>query len=262
MMRCRFDVSSTTGFGRLARWMCLVLTIFLAVSFLAPGCLWSQDSRGVFKDYVDSLGKSLYFLAWPTAQYEGVSFGEVTPNGDGADVSFRLYGKSAFDDSSLWVDVVIVVRNGQIADLRWGRNNAILAQPGSTVKAMGEALAQLNEQYQRDHRPSIPTSSGFAFLFHNECNRPVRLAIHYQDLSGQWLTDGWWQFGAGGSGYLETNGSRLKSNSAVWYYYAETTDDNLEWAGDDFTAYLEGRTLRMKGLTDKQGDSEWSSSCP
>jgi hypothetical protein len=229
----------------------------ISAMLLLPGSLWCSDSQSDFEQFVNSLGKSLYFLAWPTAQYEGVSFGGVTRNGDATDITFRLYGKSAFDDSSLWVDTVIEVRNGEITDLRWGQNNAILAAPGSTVKAMGEALRQLNQEYQRNHPPA---QAGFGYYFTNQCSKTVSLAIRYKDMSGQWRTTGWWQFSPGQSSYLDAGGSPVKSNSAVWYYYAQTTDGALEWTGDLKTS-LENRTLYMKEMVDKEGDSEWSIQC-
>jgi hypothetical protein len=256
MKRCAQD-GMPWGRRSSSRWLCLIA--ILSAMLLFPGGLWCQDSgESGFKDFVDSLGKSLYFMAWPTAQYEGVTFGGVSSSEDAKYITFRLYGKSAFDDGPLWVDTIIEVRNGQITDLRWGRNNAILAAPGSTITAMGQALAQLNEDYQRSHHPA---EQGFGYFFTNQCNKPVSLAILYKDLSGQWQTAGWWQFAPGASDYLKySNGSRVTSTSAAWYFYAESGDGSFQWKGTQKTS-LEGRTLYMKEMNDKEGDSEWSVQC-
>jgi uncharacterized membrane protein len=238
---------------------------------LFPGGLWGQDSRSGFQGFVDAVGKSLYFLAWPTAIYEGVDFGGVAADGDAVDVTIRLYGRSAFSNGPLWVNTVIVVRNGEISDVRWGQNNAVLAAPGSTIKAWGEALAKVNADYQRDH-PSpqavapqavMPQAvvAGVPYHFTNRCTRAVNLAIRYTDTSGQWQTTGWWLFTPGQSSYLDANGSPLRSNSRTWFYYAESTDGALQWTGD-LPARLDDRTLPMQQMSAQDGDNDWSVQCP
>jgi uncharacterized membrane protein len=260
-------------YGGFGRWICLVAVAGL---LLFPGGLWGQDSASGFKDFVDSVGKSLYFLAWPTATYEGVDLVGIAPNGDAVDITVHLYGKSAFSDGPLWVDTVVEIRNGQITDLRWGRNNAILAAPGSTIKAMAEALAQVNADYQRDHpspqavapqavRPQavMPQAAvaGVPYHFTNQCSRAVNLAIRYTDASGQWQTTGWWRFTPSESANLELNGGSLRSNSRTWFFYAETTDGALTWGGDQATL-LNDRTLSMKQMTAQDGNNDWSVQCP
>ena len=62
--------------------------------------------------------------------------------------------------------------------------------------------------------------------------------------------------------YLESNNQRLKATKTVWYYYAEATDESgWKWAGDATTAYLNGRALKMRKLTDKEGDNDWFTTC-
>jgi uncharacterized membrane protein len=227
------------------------------ISLLAytPSLLAAEST---YRGFVDSVAESLFFLAWPTATYESVEFGDVEFLSSGADVSFRLHGKSSFDDGPLWVDVVIEVRNGEITDLRWGRNNAVLAQPGSTIKALAEELDRINNERSRSQASS--TAAGLGYQFTNRCSRSVELAIHYMDTSGRWQTEGWWTFAPGESASLNNNAGRLTSNKATWYFYARTSDNAWEWRGDNrFT--LNGTSLGMREMTDTEGDSEWYVSC-
>lgn len=240
------------GRRRLASALLLELMLLLA---WAPRLLADESA---YRGFVDSVAKSLFFLAWPTATYESVEFGDVDFVSSGADVSFRLHGKSAFDDGPLWVDVVIEVRNGDITDLRWGRNNAILAPPGSTIKVMADELARINNE-QSGHQASS-TADGYGYWFTNRCSISVELAIHYLDSSGRWQTEGWWTFAPGESAFLTNDAGRLTSNNATWYFYAHTTDNAWEWKGNNrFTLY--DRSLGMREMTDTEGDSEWYVSC-
>jgi hypothetical protein len=257
------------GGKRALRALGAIFSICMALVLLCPAESWSAESRTAYQELVGSIGKGVFFLAWPTADYESVSFGDVYPTANGADISFRLHGKSGINGGPLWVDVIIEVRDGKITDLRWGRNNAVLAQPGSTIEAWGQALAQLNEQSSRSRRsdqtvqPNRPSSqsNGFGYLFTNHCKSPVEVAICYRDTSGQWRTDGWWTFAPGGSAYLFSDGSKLAATTSEWYFYAATTDgSDWKWAGE-YTVSLNGRTLHMRKVIDKEGDSEWSVDC-
>lgn len=247
-----------------ASWIVSSICMFLLIA--SPAILrGDDDSRESYKSFADAVGESLYFLAWPTAEYQRVSFGGVSFTSNGADVSFRLHGKSGFDGGHLWVDVVVEIRNGEITNLRWGDNNAILAQPGSTMKAMGEILAELNEEYSQSQGGGARqsgTSQGYRYYFTNNCSRPVTLAIRYRDVAGQWRTEGWWKFAPGAGNYLSSSTHQeLRSNSAVWYYYAEATDGSgWSWTGS-LPVSFDGRNLRMQEMNDKEGDSEWSITC-
>jgi uncharacterized membrane protein len=234
---------------------CVVMLGLISLFAYTPNLL--ADESG-YRGFVDSVAGSLYFLAWPTATYERVEFGDLQSVHSGADVSFRLHGKSAFDDGPLWVDVVIEVRNGQITDLRWGRNNAILAQPGSTIKALAEELARINSEQSRSHSSS--TAAGFGYRFTNRCSRSIDLAISYMDTSGQWRTEGWWSFAPGESAFLTNQAGRLTSNNTTWYFYARTTDNAWEWRGEN-RFVLGGTSLGMRETADTEGDNEWFVSC-
>ncbi len=96
----------------------------------------------------------------------------------------------------------------------------------------------------------------------NNCQHPVRLAIHYRNLGGAWVSMGWWTVGPKAAIYLaDSTNRRLSTSSEGWYYYAESTDQtNLVWKGDKIIKY-EGVELPMSLLKDDEGDSEWTLVC-
>lgn len=145
------------------RWATRFLVTLLLASLLMvalPQAAWSGgDDEGGFTSFINGIGEMLYFLAWPTADYDRVSISDVSAIAGGAEISVRLHGTSAFSGDHLWTDLVIVIRNGEVKDLRWGRHNAILAEPGSTITAWGEILADLSEEYSSSRGNSQGRSS-------------------------------------------------------------------------------------------------------
>ena len=139
--------------------VCAVSIVVLVVAALCgnPAYAQSDDSndQSSWQKFVDSVGAAVYKFAWPTATYDHVSFQGISQATDGVDVKFRVHGISAFDNGPLWTDVILLIRNGQVDDIRWGANNAQLAAPGETMKALGSLLVQLNKDYNQDH-PSTP----------------------------------------------------------------------------------------------------------
>lgn len=224
----------------------------------------AQEGEGFYRGFVDAVGETIFALAWPTAEYERVAFGSVTFGADGAQVSFRLHGKSAWDDGPLWVEVMIDVRDGRITDLRWGRHNALLAEPGETIGLLSQALEELTAELARSQgsaAPSAGSGEGYRFVFTNGCRSPVQLAIRYRDVEDRWRTEGWWTFAPGKTAHLASDGKVLRSNRATWYYFAESLDGSrLEWSGDEVVSF-QGRRLSMRAATDEHGDSEWTVTC-
>jgi len=242
----------------------LTLGLFLAVGVVTSAA-HAEPNESEYRSFIDAIGETLYAWAWPTAQYERVGFGGVTPTANGAEIAIRLHGKSSFSDTHLWTDVIVEVRNGEVVDLRWGRNNAILAQPGETMKALGQALAELTAEYQRELEGSGGSSSsasGQAFHFKNNCDHPVRLAIHFRDLRGKWRTEAWWSFAPGESAYLNsTDQRRYRSDSSIWYYYVEATDGSgLTWSGD-FSLEWNGLEIPMAKTQDSSGSLDLAVKC-
>lgn len=63
-------------------------------------------------------------------------------------------------------------------------------------------------------RQSSP--NGREFYFRNNCPYPIRLVMHYRELSGEWTTKGWWNFNANSGSYLASNGQRIPHGGCVW----------------------------------------------
>jgi uncharacterized membrane protein len=232
------------------------LLVVLAFQLVAGGSASAQeDGSANYEKLGAAIGKTLYFFAWPTATYESATFGGIARAASGLNVVFRLHGKSAFDDGYLWTDVVLLIRNWQIVDLKWGQNNAALMAPGATMKAMGEALHELNNEVARTQRPASQ------FVFTNQCGHPLQLAIEYQGVDGQWHRAGWWSFASGETSTLQFDGQTLTTSNDVWYFYAEATDDSgLIWKGRHRVS-ADGRDLPMAKVQDAEGDREWSATC-
>jgi len=100
------------------------------------------------------------------------------------------------------------------------------------------------------------------FKVTNECNQPVRVAIHYKDVTDNWRTEGWWTFNAGEPGYLtDPSNVRLITRKVTWYYYAEGVNDkSLVWKGNNIFK-LNGADIPMVELKDDGGDSDWVLTC-
>ncbi|MBX3328521.1 MAG: DUF1036 domain-containing protein [Nitrospira sp.] len=107
----------------------------------------------------------------------------------------------------------------------------------------------------------LDAASG-GFRVTNSCRHPVRVAIHYRNLMGDWTSMGWWTVNANQSTYLaDSSNKRLATTAETWFYYAESTDqDHLVWKGDRTIRYG-NLDLPMVQLKDKDGDSEWSLTC-
>jgi len=153
----------TTCVGKVAVGLTSICLFFAVFN---PFHLQAQADRSEetsYKDFIDGVGAMLYFLAWPSAAYDSVSFAGASAANGGTDVKVRLHGKSSINDGYLWTELIVVFRDGEIRDVKWGRNNALLMQPGSTVTAFGEALSELNAEYERSQ------SASRVFLFGRPC---------------------------------------------------------------------------------------------
>lgn len=103
---------------------------------------------------------------------------------------------------------------------------------------------------------------GFLYRFTNNCRHEIRLAVHYRNMDGDWVTRGWWIFEPGETSVLREARGRIRSMNQNWYYYAECTGSRrCHWTGDDVQVRLRGRTLDMIRRTDRQGDNEWAIRC-
>jgi hypothetical protein len=133
---------------RQAIWGMHIVALVVFSLSLSSNTSYADSPDSEHRSLVDSIGAMVYGFAWPTAEYERVSFGSARETSEGTEITFRVHGRSSFGGGPLWTDVAIELSDGQITDIRWGENNAILAQPGETVKALGQVLADLNNEYR------------------------------------------------------------------------------------------------------------------
>ncbi|HRW08484.1 MAG TPA: SH3 domain-containing protein [Caldilineaceae bacterium] len=99
----------------------------------------------------------------------------------------------------------------------------------------------------------------------NSCPRPIEVAIRYRTLSGEWLTDGWWQFEPKTANYLTNSGLQdVITNNAKFYFYARATDNSdTVWAGD-VERQFQGTNLPMREIDitrDNLGDYTLNLTC-
>ncbi|MBW4981631.1 DUF1036 domain-containing protein [Mameliella sp. CS4] len=83
----------------------------------------------------------------------------------------------------------------------------------------GESRAQT--QYAQNNNQ-------FTVIFLNACNRQIQTAINYRDLSGNWVTNGWWNLSPGESATVAFTTNR------IYYMYAESiapVSSRIYWRG-------------------------------
>ena len=73
-----------------------IVIAFLVVAGTSSLSAQPAADRAWYERLVDGVAGLAYNIAWPTATYERVTFGSLRPVSGGADVTFRLHGKSAF----------------------------------------------------------------------------------------------------------------------------------------------------------------------
>lgn len=107
--------------------------------------LIAQRNADEARSLVGSFASTVYNLAWPTAHYEGATMGIPQRIGRGYDVPIVLYGRSGISDGPLWLEIVFELRDGELYNVRLGRDNAILMRPFETLQIVGTlglAIAQ------------------------------------------------------------------------------------------------------------------------
>jgi hypothetical protein len=158
-------------------WLVMTLATTLLAGF-APRARAQDESQ--IQRFVNDVGKTLYFFAWPSAKYEGVRFNGLSGAPNGFDARLTLVGKSALDGESLWTELVLEVRNGQVSNVRWGKNNAIAFKPGESISAFGEFIGELNKQYARSNSGVGPAPAAALGLTALCLNNPTKGPVAYR----------------------------------------------------------------------------------
>jgi hypothetical protein len=250
---CRGSVFPTT--------LLSLLLVFVTCFGLPASAENPEDAKGL----VESIAETVYLAAWPTATYESASVYSVDAARGGFDVSVKLSGKSAFGGGDLWMVLVLKLRQGGLEDVEVVRHNAILAEPFTTAKAVGQLLAELAEEGAASPQGAAGVGAGHGrkVLVNNRCRHSVRLALDYFGVEGTWHQTGWWTLGSGESSYLNDEpGRSLRTASSVLYFYAEALDGAVVWNNGRHSAVVGGRDLSMSHVEDDVGDVDLVLSCP
>jgi hypothetical protein len=121
-----------------------------------PVDLIAQRNESEARTLAGSLASVTFNLGWPTATFEGYSFGHLQQVSGGFDVSVRLHGKSALGEGTLWMNVVLELRNGVLTNLRVDDHNAAIFAPFASVQLFSSVIADILRD-QRDEALLIGT---------------------------------------------------------------------------------------------------------
>ena len=172
---------------------------FVLAAVLVSGVASAQSGtdEAWYKRFINSVGKTLFFCAWPTDTFDHLELNDVELKPNGADVTVRLYGNSWLE-GKLWTDVVVEIRGGDVKHLRWGRYNALIP-PGTTLTKMGEVLDQMNEDYKRQQN----TQPVAVLCLSNRTADSVVYSLPTEGVSSQTLAAGqtWMFWHAGPAGF-------------------------------------------------------------
>lgn len=222
------------------RSLCLLI-LFCLFFYVEPLLAKNSADKDVswYKNFINNIGEALYFSAWPTATYKEVTLEGISRAYDGVNIKVKLHGKSAFDESSLWTEVIVEVRDGEIKDIKWGKNNAILAQPGETITGFGELLVELNKEYSRNKQQKSESVPYYVVCIINKLNGKVNYQYRWAD-EKDWTS------------------SSLDSGASYWYgnkvnqrFYIKF-DNSFSGGYQKTEYYLENKYTRYKCSGGKQ----------
>jgi hypothetical protein len=145
-------------------------------------------------------------------------------------------------------------------DLYKGLDSKLLTLIGG--ETFQEAKETVRSQMPTTHEGPSSESEVGTFYVTNNCEHPITLLLRYKTLAGRWRTTGTWEIEKNQAYYLEdTEGRRLQTDYAYWFYYAETSHGaDLTWSGAHNYDY-QGTTFPMIKMEDREGDINWSLSC-
>ena len=131
----------------------------------------------------------------------------------------------------------------------------------SGKKQVGKKEKSISEHFHCDPRFTME-KRGFPITVKNICHHPIRLAVHYKNTSGSWVTDSWWKFDPSGAGTLVTNKQSILTNDSRLYYYAETTNGaSIVWTDDKISYYIGFKKYGMRAFDDFDGDTYLELNC-
>jgi hypothetical protein len=234
--------------ARRAARLALVIAVQTALVAGSVTGIAAQDEPEA-RRFVDGIAELVFDAAWPTATFERFGLVGVAPVAGGYDAAVRLHGRSGWGGGPLWLDLVFEIRGGRLDDMRIGGHNAILAEPFSTIRALGEFIAGLAESSAPSAAPP-PARSSYAVRVANDCHLDISVWLHYRDDSGRWVTEGRWDIPGAKREFLAGSAAgapRIALTSRVVHSYVElmVASADYSWWGER-RIQLEGRVLPMR----------------
>lgn len=96
--------------------------------------------------------------------------------------------------------------------------------------------------------PSPPPGEYDSIYYTNKCSRRIQTAVHYKNLSNEWVTEGWGILEPGQTNWI------AKTTNSIFYIYAESIDPEsarLYWSGLDYHSTIHGSS-KTYGFKKKQ----------
>ncbi len=128
----------------LAAWLC---------ALTAAQSDQSGNQQDDHSDFFDSIAKTVYAMAWPTATYKGWHLELPIRDKDGGiDIVVRFYGQSSMPlEDEIWVDIAFAFRSWNLDHVLVVGNNAVWVPPFKTTSLLGGAMVQAFADYQKSH---------------------------------------------------------------------------------------------------------------
>jgi hypothetical protein len=210
----------------------------------------AQEDREA-RSFIDRIAAPVFKCAWFTATYESVSVKSLTPVTGGFDATLRMSGKSGLNDGPLRLDIVFMLRDGRLHDVRVIEHNAVIP-PFTTCKAIGSMIASLAESYAQSASSSSPRPlpSSFVLQVANDCHLPIKVWLRYRAASGEWFTNGPWTLDPSYRNHLlegAAGSAPLTVTSRIVDSYAEPDmpDPPIVWSGQTKVSF-KGEVLPMR----------------
>lgn len=73
-----------------------------------------------------------------------------------------------------------------------------------------------------------PVQTYDKILLENKCHRTIWTALHYVDLNGKWVTQGWWKIAPGEKAYV------ADTRNSVYYFHAKSDNGQYNWGSRDY----------------------------
>lgn len=101
------------------------------------------------------------------------------------------------------------------------------------------------------------------FIFQNDCEQPVQLAIFFMNKTGYSVKAGWWPIAASATNILADGQppETYYSNDSLFYFYARTTTaPKHEWRGSNAISF-KGEMLPMRSIRIDGPEKRFSINC-